>query len=213
MSDSPKTLTAQETDLLLQGLLFSGHTHKKNLKGLRNYLIALLMLDAGLRVGEVTQLLTTDLWCKNSAVTALYVRSEIAKGKQERLIPLTRRIQLAIEPVKLNWWSQSTIENPWAFTPTPSRLIPLSIRQVERIIRQASSESIGREIYPHILRHTFASRLMRTTNARVVQDLLGHKRLTSTQIYTHPNSEDLTNAINSLPNQKTERTDYVKRNC
>jgi integrase/recombinase XerC len=53
-----------------------------------------------------------------------------------------------------------------------------------------------------MLRHTFATNLMRTTNARVVQQLLGHKNLSSTQIYTHPNQQDLKKAIDSLPGEK-----------
>ncbi|GAH96402.1 unnamed protein product, partial [marine sediment metagenome] len=59
-----------------------------------------------------------------------------------------------------------------------------------------------REIHPHILRHTFATRLMSKTSMRVVQELLGHKNLSSTQIYTHPNNADLQEAIDSL-NEKS----------
>ncbi|GAH73030.1 unnamed protein product [marine sediment metagenome] len=58
--------------------------------------------------------------------------------------------------------------------------------------------SLGRPVHPHILRHTFASRLMRTTNARIVQELLGHQHLSTTQIYTHPNQDDLKKAIEQL---------------
>ncbi len=71
-------------------------------------------------------------------------------------------------------------------------------RTIQRIIKKASFQAFGREIHPHVLRHTFASRLMRTTNIRIVQQLLGHKSIQSTQIYTHPNHDDLTTAIKSL---------------
>ncbi|GAH51596.1 unnamed protein product, partial [marine sediment metagenome] len=68
----------------------------------------------------------------------------------------------------------------------------------ERITRNAAMKSLGRPVHPHVLRHTFASRLMRTTNSRVVQELLGHQHMSTTQIYMHPNQEDKKKAIQSL---------------
>ena len=53
--------------------------------------------------------------------------------------------------------------------------------------------------YRHVtLRHTYATRLMRVTNIRTVQVLLGHRRLSSTQIYTHPDQEDKDKAIDKM---------------
>ncbi|GAH69734.1 unnamed protein product, partial [marine sediment metagenome] len=52
--------------------------------------------------------------------------------------------------------------------------------------------------HPHMLRHTFASKLMRVTSMRTVQELLGHSSITSTQIYTHPNEDDKKKAIKGL---------------
>ena len=75
---------------------------------------------------------------------------------------------------------------------------PITTRQVERIILTASMKALNRPIHPHVLRHTFASRLMKRTNIRVVQQLLGHTSITSTQIYTHPDSDDLQKAINDI---------------
>ena len=96
------------------------------------------------------------------------------------------------------WWAGSDdICEFYAFT-TKNIDKPLSTRQVERIIRAAALKCLGRPVHPHALRHTFASRLMRKTNARIVQELLGHKNLSSTQIYTHPNGEDLKDAINQI---------------
>lgn len=55
-----------------------------------------------------------------------------------------------------------------------------------------------------MLRHTFATRLMQKTNIRVVQQLLGHKSLSSTQVYTHPNADDLQKAIENLNENATQ---------
>lgn len=196
--ESPKTLTAEETEKLLYELLYGYRGGNPTHKQIRNHTIALLMLDAGLRVGEVVQLRISDLYFNCQPVTSITIRPEIAKNKTERTIPVSQRLTEVLknqfqphEPHGEDWGNAFTFRqgNDWHHITT---------RQVERIIRQAAMKSLGRPIHPHVLRHTFASRLMRKTNVRVVQELLGHKHLTSTQVYTHPNGEDLKQAIDSI---------------
>ena len=160
--------------------------------------MVLLMLDAGLRVGELCALKVHDLYFGDHAMSTLVLRYEITKTKQERCIPLTDRICEAIEQMHIvaPYWHQPTPTTP-AFCGY-SQSFPLRTRTVEIFISQASKNALGRAITPHTLRHTFATRLMLRTNIRVVQQLLGHKSIQSTQIYTHPNHDDLTNAIKSL---------------
>ncbi|MBA7615634.1 Tyrosine recombinase XerC [subsurface metagenome] len=74
----------------------------------------------------------------------------------------------------------------------------LTRRQVYKIISSAAIAALGRSVNPHVLRHTFASKLMRVTNMRTVQELLGHSNITSTQIYTHPNETDKHEAIEKM---------------
>ncbi len=198
MSTTPKTLTVTECHQLLDALMPKEATHKQHVKGVRNYTMALLMLDAGLRVGEVVKLLQTDLYYINEVLQSVLVREEIAKNKTERTVPLSSRIQSAIAEMYKNWWRDGIgFSTDYAFYQTNPDA-RLTTRQVERIIRAAALKSIGRPIHPHVLRHTFASRLMRTVNARIVQELLGHKHMTSTQIYTHPNQEDMKKAIETI---------------
>ncbi len=207
MTTTPKTLTVTECHRLLDALMPKEATHKQHCKGVRNYTMALLMLDAGLRVGEVVKLLQTDLYYINEVLQSMLVREEIAKNKTERTIPLSSRIQSAIEEMYKNWWRDGIgFSTDYAFYQTNPDA-PLTTRQVERIMRAAAMKSIGRPIHPHVLRHTFASRLMRTVNARIVQELLGHKHMTSTQIYTHPNQEDLKKAIDSVDKTIAEELD------
>jgi integrase/recombinase XerC len=195
---TPKTLNQLQADELLHSLLFPNHATEPTARSFRNYCIALLMLDAGLRIGEVTKLRVLDLWLKDQPVFVLTVRSEIAKRKHERTIPLSHRVRLAIiNHHNLTWLQSSSPDSDYAFSAGPENH-SLTARQVQRIIESASRRCLGLPIHPHVLRHTFASRLMRVTNARVVQELLGHKHLTSTQIYTHPNGDDLKNAIDHL---------------
>jgi len=198
MSNTPKTLTQPECELLLDQLKRAEQTAHKQFCRSRNVLMYLTMLDAGLRVGELVQMQVSYYIFASKPVLALNVPTAIAKGGSERTIPVTDRLQVATARMLL-WWKSSgpaNLPKP-AFT---SRLNgrPITARQVQRILFNASKKAIGRRIHPHELRHTFATRLMRTTNSRIVQQLLGHKQLTSTQIYQHPNGDDLLEAIKSL---------------
>ena len=80
---APKTLTRTETKELLDCIQYSGHTDKSKRKGIRNHAIALLMLDAGLRVGEVVQLTQSDLWFYQAPVKTLTLQAELTKTKYE----------------------------------------------------------------------------------------------------------------------------------
>lgn len=198
MSPAPKTLTVTECHQLLDALIIKDGTKKQFRKGIRNHLMALLMLDAGLRVGEVVKLKYLDLYFGASAVTTIVIELGIAEKGCERQIPVSSRLSNAIETMTVYWWKCDPLvpsDNAF-YTGTPEQR--LTTRQVERIIRAAAMKSLGRPVHPHVLRHTFASRLMRKTNARVVQELLGHKNLSSTQIYTHPNGDDLKKAIDQI---------------
>lgn len=203
MSPTPKTLNVTECHQLLNALLVKDAPHKTFRKGIRNYTIALLMLEAGLRVGEVVQLTDRDLYFNSRPVTSIIISPEIAKNKRERTIPVSERLSNALK--EFYPYTDTTFVKPTAayvFFQADQRK-PLTTRQVERIIRAAAIKSLGRPIHPHVLRHTFASKLMRVTDMRTVQELLGHKNLSSTQIYTHPNQDDLKKAINQIDNSAT----------
>lgn len=192
---TPKTLDVTDQQKLLEALLKIGSPSKTNRKGIRNYLIGCLMLDAGLRVGEVVKLGVADMWFKDSPVTSLVVQQTIAKNHRERIIPVSARLNLAIGHMYFAWWHNNltSLTNYAFFTSNPGKTI--STRQVENIIKSAAMKSLGRPVNPHMLRHTYASQLMRVTSMRTVQELLGHNHITSTQVYTHPNEEDKKKAM------------------
>jgi len=195
---SPPTLTTAETASLLAELRAPRPRHLVTDRSLRNYCLALLMLDAGLRVGEAVRLRLSDLYFACAPVTAISISPDIAKNHTERTVPVTDRLSLALtDYLPSHPSTHPLLPSDYAF-PSPDSGRHITTRQLERIIRCAALASIGRPIHPHCLRHTFASRLMRTTGIRIVQELLGHKHLTSTQIYTHPNRDDLKQAINTL---------------
>ncbi|GAH28454.1 unnamed protein product [marine sediment metagenome] len=192
------TLTPEECDKLLSHLQHPPDNAAAPRVHHRNYTMALLMLDAGCRVGELVQLEQEQLYFPNAPVSTLTIRSDQAKNKHERTIPISGRLNDAIQKMSVQWWlSNHNHGQRYAFYATWC-MRPLTVRQAQRIITSAGKLSIGRDIHPHLLRHTFATRLMTKTSMRVVQQLLGHKNLSSTQIYTHPNGEDLKKAIDSL---------------
>jgi len=198
MSKPPKTLTSDEIRKLLDALLLRDGTPFQVRKGIRNHAIALVMLDAGLRTSEVVGLKVADLIFNDLPVTTLVVQPDIAKNHCERLIPVGSRLSDALKDMLSVYWSP-VVSNSGAFAFTSAKsLTPIVRRQVHRIISLAAISSLGRSVYPHVLRHTFASRLMRVTNIRTVQELLGHKNIVSTQIYTHPNEQDKHQAIEKM---------------
>ena len=209
MNTTPKTLTVTESHQLLDALIHYNAPHKSFRKGIRNHLIALLMLDAGLRVGEVVALQMSDLYYNEIPVESLVIRPEIAKTKKERVIPVSERLRCALEEYNEEppWPGIESIG--WAAFGVWPRGKQLTTRQVERIIRKAAMDSIGRPIHPHVLRHTFASRLMRKTNARIVMELLGHSQMSSTQIYMSPNGDDLKKAITEICDDPQEKHKFI----
>ncbi len=198
MSTPPKTLSNVEYCGLLMQLRKHKPTDSSKRRAMRDFTMALLMLDAGLRVGEVVQLKISDLIFDDVPVVEIRVRPEIAKRQLERFVKVTSRLSTALEQMWNFVWQQDgrpLFSNAFYSVKRSERL---SYQQVERIIKRAARKSIRRDITPHTLRHTYATRLMRVANIRVVQKLLGHKRLSSTEIYTHPDQNDIDKAVDKM---------------
>ena len=195
---TPKTLTVDQQHQLLESLLRKGAPTKTAKKGIRNYLIGCLMLDAGLRVGEVVALKLSHLFFDKRPVDHLFLTPDVTKNNKLRTVPVTTRLKSALEEFyKYNTWLHQRPDD-YSIWGTEHRDTPITTRQVENIFFSAGMRSFGRPINPHMLRHTFASRLLRVTNMRTVQELLGHNYITSTQIYTHPNEDDKKEAIDKI---------------
>lgn len=209
MQRTIKTLTHQETTLLLNQLCAVESEADRTPKKIRNYTIALLMLDAGLRVGEVVGLQIRDLIFNGEPVLALTVRPEISKSKAERTLPLSTRLQDAIKFMIAKLPNAGVLpgQRPVFYGGSISNTdesgnirnsIPLTTRQVQRIIADASFAAFGRRIHPHSLRHTFGTRLSKVLPIKGVQDALGHRQLSSTMVYVHPDAESLRNAVDTI---------------
>lgn len=196
-SESPTTIETVESDNLLDYLRHNAGTANKMRKAVRNYCMALLMLDAGLRVGELVSLRVQDLFFNREPVRNIIIKPHMTKNKVEHSIPVSPLLSESLRVLfDIFWLNYETPEQKFAFT-NVSTDRPITTRQVERIICKAGWKALGHPVHPHVLRHTFASRLMRITNSSTVQQLLGHKYLSSTQVYCHPNEDDKRQAIES----------------
>jgi len=197
-----RVLNLEEEAMLLKYLAdnIEGPTFLSSWKKRRNLTAVLMMLDAGLRVGELVQLRYRDCYFAMEPVKVLKVRPEIAKRRVERVIPLSERL---IEALARFTPQHLLVES----FPLTQKLISrtregqgVTTRGIEKMLKNIGRAALNMKLNPHLLRHTFATKLMRITDLRTVQLLLGHKHVSSTQIYTHPNSEDLRTAIQKMNN-------------
>jgi integrase len=160
--------------------------------------IAVILADTGLRVAELCGLLISDLWMLEAPVNAIEIRAAIAKNRKPRTIPLTPRCTQSIHSLHDNYWTPTIVPNWLPAFHSPRTQRPIGSRYIQRILAHYGTTLLHKHLTPHMLRHTFATRLMTRCPVAVVQQLLGHSNLSSTQIYTHPNHVDLQNAIDAL---------------
>ncbi len=159
-----------------------------DLWGLRDRAIIETLYGAGLRVSELVSIDEVDLDLGNGLVHAK------GKGRKERLSPLGRSAAEALGKyldARRRW---GAARGPAAFV--NRRGERLDVRSIRRLLAKYQARAgLGRRISPHVLRHSFATHLLdRGADLRVVQDLLGHASLASTQIYTHLTAERLKTA-------------------
>lgn len=197
-------LDSSEIGLMLERLKTHSGNGRPKMISLRNTCMFLLMLDTGLRVGELVQLLQGDLFFEDTPVQTLTVRPEIAKRGVERQIPLSPRLKQIIGRMWFEVWPKTAdwSEHYAFYNCQPHSHI--TTRQVQRMIKGAGYDALRRLVTPHKLRHTFATRVLAASNIRVAQQLLGHASIATTQIYTHPNSLDHRNAIAVISGEELE---------
>ncbi len=167
---------------------------------LRNYVIVALLGDAGLRVGELVQLRADSVTSNDPGgiVAALRLPEGITKNNVERVIPLTQLLRQALIAYRDENKVQWAQDRAWLFPSPGQRIYHLSVKSVQNLIARMGFRSLNIRLTPHMLRHTFATRLMKIADMRTVQELLGHSNLASTEIYTHPGQEELVAAIQKL---------------
>jgi integrase/recombinase XerD len=147
-----------------------------SLRNLKHRTILMTMYSAGLRVSEVISLKVTDIDSQR-----MVIRIGQGKGRKDRYVMLSPRL-LAI----LREYWKAARPKTWLFPGLiPGK--PLDRNTINRIVENAKrTAKITGRVYPHLIRHCFATHLLEQgANLRVIQKLLGHRSLRSTEIYTH----------------------------
>jgi len=165
----------------------------------RDFMMISLVLNTGLRNAELCGLTVECIRPYDEITNILELPGTIAKGGSSRQIPLHPDLRQELSHfLKYKYTLGENIDGPsflFVSKYTHNKLLP---RDFQRIVRSLSLRSIGRSIHPHTLRHTFATKLLSVSNMRVVQKVLGHKNISTTQIYTHPSNNEISDAINKL---------------
>lgn len=185
--------------------IYDSYITPKIFKSLRNVVWFLLMLDAGLRVGECCRLSMSAAYFKGLPVHTLNIEARVAKGANPREIPVSLRLYAALHRYYIHGLIPTDLYERIFLICGPRYDQPMSTRWMERKLSQVSLAAIGRTVNPHMLRHTFATKLLKLTDIRTLQELLGHKHLSSTQVYTHPTFNDKKLAVDSLNSFTTTR--------
>ncbi|MBQ3908100.1 MAG: site-specific tyrosine recombinase XerD [Bacteroidaceae bacterium] len=181
----PEVLSTQEVDQLEESIDLS------KWEGHRNRAIIEVLFSCGLRVSELVNLKLSDLYIDEEFVRVL------GKGSKERLVPISKK---AIR--ELNYWFDD--RKQMKIKPGEEDYVFLNRRgaHLTRVMilimikQQAQEAGIQKTISPHTLRHSFATALLEGgADLRVIQALLGHESIGTTEIYTHIDTSTLRREI------------------
>jgi integrase/recombinase XerD len=173
----PKALSIGDIELMIAA-------YGEDLAGIRNRALIETLYATGARVTEIIQLNIGDISRTEGDTVTVKVRG---KGGKERLVPMGKFAQHALD-------QYLTRARPSMARSSQSDALFINEKQGSRLTRQsawqivmkaAEKAGIERDISPHALRHSFATHLLDGgADIRVVQELLGHSSVTTTQIYT-----------------------------
>jgi len=194
----PKVLSIAEVDRLLlvayEGIQHPEATPAERLRASRMAYLLELLYATGLRVSELIALPRSAAKTRDRF---LVVRG---KGAKERLVPLTDAAQDAARAYLALLEEQTKAASPWLF-PADSESGHLTRQAFARDLKAVAGAAGLRtdKVSPHVLRHAFASHLLQNgADLRVVQELLGHSDISTTQIYTHVLDERLKSMVRDL---------------
>lgn len=160
--------------------------------GHRNRAILEALYACGMRVSELCNLKLSNLFFEIGVIRI------IGKGNQERLIPIGEDamnfIKIYIQKIRTHQKPQKSAENIVFLN---NRGTALSRIMIFNIVKEIAKQAhISKNVSPHTFRHSFATHLVEGgADLRVVQDLLGHATITTTEIYTHLNTDYLRETI------------------
>ena len=177
-STLPDILTPEEIRKLIEST--SNIKHK---------LIIKFLYGCGLRVSEVTNLKKGDLYFEEELI-----HIKLAKGKKDRFVKI---------PGSIISETRALVElNGGKYLFESNRGGRLTTATIQAILKNASKKAeIKKRVYPHLLRHSYATHLLEAgTDLRIIQKLLGHSDIKTTQIYTHISQASIKNIKSPLDN-------------
>jgi integrase/recombinase XerD len=172
----PDTLSTKEIDQLINAIDLS------HPQGQRNKAIIETLYGCGLRVSELTNLKISHLHFEEGLIKV------VGKGNKERLVPVNDYTQKFIEiykdEVRIHQEPKSEFKDILFLN---RRGAQLTRAMIFTIVKQLAKEAhIQKNISPHTFRHSFATHLLENgANLRVIQQMLGHESITTTEIYMH----------------------------
>ncbi len=174
----PALLSIKEVDTML-----------RSIKNKKHLTIAYAIYGGGLRLSEVVNLRVQDIhWDRNQVL----VKS--GKGNKDRMVMLSQQLKALL----VMYFDQYQPQY-WMFEGKDKKTQYSSSSIQKMIKRAASNAGINRKVTPHVLRHCFATHLLdRGTDVRFIQELLGHKDIKTTLVYTHVTNNTMSNIISPL---------------
>ena len=181
----PEVLSIEEIDAMI------GQIDMSKPEGHRNRAIIEMLYGSGLRVSELTELRLSNIYREEG-----YMRI-LGKGNKQRLVPIS-----PVADEQFGYWLQDRSKldikpeaNDIAFLNHYGR--QLTRAMIFTIVKRlAEAAGIRKTISPHTLRHSFATHLLQNgADLRIIQQLLGHESIVTTEIYTHVDIQDLRDAV------------------
>jgi integrase/recombinase XerD len=179
----PDFLTRDEVDGLLKIWVGS------DVLARRNRVILEVLYATGIRVSELVNL-RVDQFRADEGILRV-----IGKGDKERIVPIGRPAQRVLKIYLEKSRGELNITGSAVTLLLSVRGRPLTRARVWKIIKETALKAgVTKNVYPHMLRHSFASHLLEGgADLRVIQEMLGHADISTTQIYTHVNQNHLLN--------------------
>ena len=184
----PSIISIEQTDRLISSIDVT------NLLGVRDRALIETLYTTGMRVSEISSLNIDDIIDKNKIKL-------IGKGAKPRVVFMSDTARTWIDQyIKLCSQKFKNLQNNALFL---NRFgTRLSVRSIQNLVKKYGYKSgIGVSLHPHLLRHTFATHMLSNgADLRTVQALLGHSKVSTTQIYTHVANSDMKKSyFNSHP--------------
>ena len=181
-SNLPRPLSHNQVRKIFKNIV----ENKQKWVGMRDLSIILLMWGYGLRISEVLNLKLSDLQSNDLSI--------FGKGKKTRLIPIAEEVSMFLKQM-IKKCPFEFDENNFIFVGIRGKKLKAEIIQKE-IRRLRNSFMLPDNTTPHSLRHTFATELLENmVDLRVIQEILGHSSLSTTQKYTKVSSDRLKDVI------------------